>query len=231
MIFGCSLYIIDVVNGRASEFMARPREFDETAVLDAAIQQFWLRGYEATSVRDLADEMGIAGASLYNAFGDKRALYERSLNRYLDQTFRERIRRLEHSLPPRDAIAAFLQEIIKRSLNDKQRLGCLLVNSALESAPLDGELQQIVAMFLNEVESFFLRCVTKGQRDETIPKTQSAEDLARLLLGVLLGIRVLARARPDRKLLEGLVRPVFAMLDNPVPAKRRRKAGPVRCTV
>jgi TetR/AcrR family transcriptional repressor of nem operon len=203
--------------------MARPREFDEAAVLDAAIQQFWLRGYEATSVRDLADQMGIAGASLYNAFGDKRALYERSLNRYLDQTFRERIRRLEHGLPPRDAIVAFLQEIIKRSLNDKQRLGCLLVNSALESAPHDSELREIVATFLTEVESFFLRCVTSGQRDETISKSQSADDLARTLLGALLGIRVLARVRPDRKLLEGLVRPVFALLDNAVPSKRRRK--------
>ena len=56
--------------------MARAREFDEAAVLDAAIEKFWLCGYEATSVRDLADEMYIAGASLYNAFGDKRALYE-----------------------------------------------------------------------------------------------------------------------------------------------------------
>ena len=67
--------------------MARPREFDEAAVLDAAIERFWQSGYEATSVRDLADEMNIAGASLYNAFGDKRSLYERALNRYLDQTF------------------------------------------------------------------------------------------------------------------------------------------------
>ncbi len=204
--------------------MARPREFDEAAVLDAAIQQFWLRGYEATSVRDLADEMGIAGASLYNAFGDKRSLYERSLNRYLDQTFRERVGRFEHSLPPRDAIVAFLQEIIKRSLNDRQRRGCLLVNSALESAPHDEELRQIVGTFLKEVESFFLRCATLGQRDGTIPKAQSAEDLARLLLGVLLGIRVLARARPDRKLLEGLVTPVFALLDSTVPTKLPRKA-------
>jgi TetR/AcrR family transcriptional repressor of nem operon len=50
--------------------MARPREFDVAAVLDAAIARFWRRGYGATSVRDLADEMNIAGASLYNAFGD-----------------------------------------------------------------------------------------------------------------------------------------------------------------
>ena len=84
--------------------MARPREFDEAAVLDAAIERFWQRGYEATSVRDLADEMNIAGASLYNAFGDKRSLYDRALNRYLDRSFRERIRRLEPSLPPREAI-------------------------------------------------------------------------------------------------------------------------------
>jgi TetR/AcrR family transcriptional repressor of nem operon len=85
--------------------MARPREFDEAAVLDAAIDKFWQCGYEATSVRDLAEEMDIAGASLYNAFGDKRALYERAMNRYLEQTFRERIRRLEPSLPPKEAIA------------------------------------------------------------------------------------------------------------------------------
>ena len=210
---------------RAWEIMGRPREFDEATALDAAIQQFWMRGYEATSVRDLADEMGITGASLYNAFGDKRTLYERSLNRYLDQTFRERIRRLELGLPPRDAIVAFLQEIIKRSLNDNKRLGCLLVNSALEATPHDREHQQIVATFLNEVELFFLRCVTSGQRDETISKAQTAEDLARLLLGVLLGIRVLARARPDRKLLEGLVKPVFAALDDAGPRKRPGKSS------
>jgi TetR/AcrR family transcriptional repressor of nem operon len=193
--------------------MARPREFDEAAVLDAAIDRFWRHGYEATSVRDLADEMNIAGASLYNAFGDKRSLYERSLNRYLDQTFRERIRRIEPSLPPREAVIAFLQEIIKRSVTDKQRRGCLLVNSAIESAPHDPKFLDIVATFLTEVEAFFLRCVSKGQGDGTISRAHSAADLSKSLLGILLGIRVLARVRPERKLLEGLVRPVFGLLD------------------
>lgn len=193
--------------------MARPREFDEAAVLDAAIDRFWQHGYEATSVRDLADEMNIAGASLYNAFGDKRSLYERSLNRYLDQTFRERIRRIEPSLPPREAVIAFLQEIIKRSVTDKQRRGCLLVNSAIESAPHDPKFLDIVATFLTEVEAFFLRCVSKGQGDGTISRAHSAADLSKSLLGILLGIRVLARVRPERKLLEGLVRPVFGLLD------------------
>lgn len=194
--------------------MARPREFDEAAVLDAAIEKFWLCGYEATSVRDLAEEMNIAGASLYNAFGDKRALYERALNRYLDQTFRERIRRLEPSLPPREAIIAFMQEIIKRSLTDKQRRGCMLVNSAIESAPHDDTFLEIVGTFLDEVEKFFFRCVSKGQKNRTISKAHSAEDLSKSLLGTLLGIRVLARVKPERKLLEGLLRPIFGLLDD-----------------
>ena len=203
--------------------MARPREFDEAAVLDAAIERFWQSGYEATSVRDLADEMNIAGASLYNAFGDKRSLYERALNRYLDQTFRERIRRLEPSLPPREAIVAFLQEIVKRSLADKQRRGCMLVNSAIESAPRDSKFFDIVAIFLDEVERFFFRCVSNGQKDGTITRAYSAEDLSRSLLGALLGIRVLARVRPERKLLEGLLRPIFGLLDDTLAVRRRSK--------
>src|ERR1700748_567240 len=209
---------------RRLTIMARPREFDEAAVLDAAIEKFWQRGYEATSVRDLDDEMNIAGASLYNAFGDKRSLYVRALNRYLDQSFRERIRRIEPNLPPREAIVAFLREIVKRSLADKQRRGCMLVNSAIESAPHDAEFFDVVAVFLDEVERFFFRCVSNGQKDGSITKALSAKDLSKSLLGILLGIRVLARVRPERKLLEGLLRPAFALFDNAPSAKRRKKA-------
>lgn len=202
--------------------MARPRQFDEAAVLDAAIERFWLRGYEATSVRDLADEMNIAGASLYNTFGDKRGLYERALNRYLNQTFRERIRRIEPARAPREAITVFLQEIIERSLKDKQRRGCMLVNSAIESAPFDPDFLDIVATFLDEVEAFFLRCVSRGQKDGTITRAYSAADLSKSLLGILLGIRVLARVRPERALLEGLARPIFGLLQDKGSARRAK---------
>ncbi len=194
--------------------MARPREFDEIAVLDAAVQCFWAKGFEATSVRDLADEMGMTGASLYNAFGDKRALYRRALDHYVAGSFGERAHRIESRLPPRAAIGAFFEEIIARSLNDKQRKGCMLVNSALELAPHDSEFQKVVAGVLLEVEMFFRRLVQAGQRDGSVARSQPANDLARLLLGVLLGIRVLARTRPERALLEGLVRPVLILLDH-----------------
>lgn len=194
--------------------MARPREFEEAAVLDAAVQCFWARGYEATSVRDLAEQMDIAGASLYNAFGDKRALFRRALSRYVDQGLRERIARLEASLAPRQAIGAFFAGVVERSLADKERKGCLLVNSALEIAPHDPEFQRLVAEAFVAIEAFLRRCVVAGQRAGTIAAAQSAEDLARLMLGALIGLRVLARARPERALLEGVLRPVFALLDD-----------------
>jgi TetR/AcrR family transcriptional repressor of nem operon len=193
--------------------MARPREFDENAVLDAAAQRFWIYGYEATSVRELALGMGITGASLYNAFGDKRSLFQRALARYVETSFGDRVSRFERNLPPLDAIKAFFGEIVERSIRDRDRKGCLLVNSALEVAPHDAEFQAMIAKVLVEVEAFFRRCVHAGQQTGEISAAQPADDLARLLLGVHLGIRVLARTRPERALLEGVVRPALALLE------------------
>jgi len=195
--------------------MARPREFDEAAALDAAMDCFWRDGYETTSVRDLAASMGITGTSLYNAFGDKRSLFRRALQRYADRSTRERIARLESTLAPKEAVRAFLGEIVERSLDDRDRRGCLLVNSALEIAPHDAELGAEVAACLGEIEVFFRRAVTAAQADGSVPPDRDPADLARLLLGVTLGMRVLARANPRRELLEGAVRPALALLDWP----------------
>jgi len=194
--------------------MARPREFDEAAVLDAATDCFWRNGYEATSVRDLAAHMGITGASLYNAFGDKHELFRQVVRRYAERSTRERISRLESSLPPKEAVRAFLGEIVERSTGGDRR-GCLLVNTALEAAPDDPELRAEVAARLAEIEAFFRRAVTAAQRDGSVPPDRVPEDLGRLLLGVTLGLRVLARSTPERDLLEGVARPALALLDWP----------------
>lgn len=199
--------------------MARPREFDEAAVLEAAIQCFWGSGYEATSVRDLAQSMGITSASLYNAFGDKRALYQRALDHYVESRSQERLQRLESQLAPREAISGFFTEIIELSLTDPLHQGCLVVNAALELAPHDSACRCVVAAVFTQLEGFFRRCISAGQRTGSITRLQPADDLARMLLGIQLGIRVLARARPERDLLEGLVRPALALLDSPLPAQ------------
>ena len=162
---------------------------------------FWAHGYELTSVRDLAEQMGITGASLYNAFGDKRSLYRQALQHYLEQTVRDRVARLER-LSPYPAIRAFFDEIIERSVTDRERRGCMLVNSALELAPYDPEFRKIVADEMIFIEAFFRRCIERGQKGGAISTTRSSTELARLLLSVLLGVRVLARTRPQRSVLE-----------------------------
>lgn len=203
--------------------MARPREFDEAAALDAAIQCFWSRGYEATSVRDLADAMGIAGPSLYNTFGGKRTLYRQALEHYVERGFCDRVRRFESQLAPRAAISAFFDEIVELSLADDQRKGCLIVNSALELAPHDPEFQVALASVLRDMEAFFLRCVKAGQDTGTINDALPADDLARMLLGLLMGLRVLARSLPEPELLRGSVRPALALLDATNRPKRRSR--------
>jgi TetR/AcrR family transcriptional regulator, transcriptional repressor for nem operon len=191
--------------------MARPREFDEATVLEAAMNCFWAQGYELTSVRQLAKQMGITGASLYNAFGDKRSLYRQALGHYLEQTMRDRVVRLER-LPPFPAIRTFFDEIVERSVRDKRRRGCMLVNSALELAPYDPEFQKLVAQEMIFIEAFFRRCIEAGQKDGTISAIRPAAELAKLLLSVLLGIRVLARTRPQRAVLEDAANGVLELL-------------------
>src|SRR5229473_4890740 len=96
---------------KAEECMARPREFDEATALDSAIDCFRQRGYHATTIRDLAASMDIGGTSLYNSFGDKRALFVKVLERYLNRSVRARLRRLEESYPPKGVIPAFFKEV------------------------------------------------------------------------------------------------------------------------
>jgi TetR/AcrR family transcriptional regulator, transcriptional repressor for nem operon len=193
--------------------MARPRGFDETAALDAAIECFRLRGYEATSVRDLTACMAIGATSLYNSFGDKRALFIKALERYVDRSVRARLARLESSLAPKDAVRTLIEDVIERSLTDPTRGGCLLINSALEIAPHDPELGTEIAERLGEIEDFFLRSIIAAQTAGTVPRKLNSRDAARLFLGVLLGIRVLARSKPERALLEGVARPALALLN------------------
>lgn len=193
--------------------MARPREFDEAEGLQAAIECFWRHGYEATSVRDLANKMGISTPSLYNAYGDKHALFVQALDWYFDHSARALITRLEDLLPPKRAVRSFFDEIIERSVSDRERRGCFLINSALELAPHDRKLCAVITDRLAEIEAFFHRSIKAGQADGAVPPGRVAKDIARLLLGVLLGIRVLARSNPERALLEGVARPALALLD------------------
>jgi TetR/AcrR family transcriptional repressor of nem operon len=200
--------------------MPRPREFDETAALEAAVECFWRHGYEGTSLRDLTASMGLTPPSLYNAFGDKQQLFSRALEHYLEHGTRDRMRRLEDSVAPREALGRFFSEIIDHSIKDRHRKGCFLVNSALEVAPHHAQCRAVIASQFRAIEGFFERCIVAAQAQKSVAAEIDASATARLLLGALLGIRVLARTIPERDVLEGVARPALALLH---PPRRRRR--------
>lgn len=147
--------------------MARPREFDEAEVLDAAVQCFWARGYEATSIRDLIEKTGVTGASSTMPSATS-ALYHKALDHYVEGSIAARIRRCE-GLTPRAALAAFFDEILERSLSDPQHKGCMLVNAALDVAPHDPAFKDIVAGMLSGMEEFFRPPSRKARPTEASP--------------------------------------------------------------
>ena len=211
--------------------VARPRAFDETQALEAAMDCFWERGYKATSVRDLTERMGIAGPSLYNAFSDKRSLFSCALEQYCSRLTYARIERIEAQLPPHARIAAFLAEVVDKSVDDQQRRGCFLINSAIDVAPHDAELGAIIAGHLEAVRRFFERSLLAARQVGSVATGIDCSREADHLMAVLLGIRVLARTRPERSLLEGIVEAALAPLGLASPVgsghgrQKRQPAG------
>lgn len=192
--------------------MARPKSFDEDKVLDAATECFRRQGLNAASVRDLAEEMGIAGPSLYNTFGCKRALFIQALERYVDCGMRSRFTELEQR-GPRAAIHAFVVDFVERARGAADRGRCLLVNSAMEVDPLDIELAARVADYLGEIEAFLRRNLANARTAGEIPPDLDPEATAAMLLGLLLGMSVLARLRPDATELDGMASAALTLLE------------------
>ena len=180
------------------------KRFDSEAVLDKAMQAFWSRGYEATSMQDLVDCMGINRGSLYATFGDKRSLFIQALRRYDTRERGAWVAALAAAKSPRESILAAFDGAVAAALDQGSRDGCLLVNTALELSPHDDEIAGIVAQGLAEMEAFFRGRIEAGQRAGEIPDTVEAGEAARALLGLFIGLRVLSRSRPEPALLRSL---------------------------
>lgn len=201
--------------------MARPRSFDETAAMDMVVRQFRARGFGATSVRDLEAATGLGVTSLYNAFGGKRALFLAALKHYSDRRTGECLREIERLSSPAERIRTFVARLIEAALGDPDRLGCLVINTAIELGPHDPEIAAIVAGHLGEVEAFFRRNFEAAQEAGEADLSISPADAARSFSTLMFGLRVLARTRPDRDTMEGAVRPLLALLhttDRSLPA-------------
>ncbi|MEO8442678.1 MAG: TetR/AcrR family transcriptional regulator [Betaproteobacteria bacterium] len=181
--------------------MARPREFDSNAALENAMQVFWAKGYQATSLDDLCSATGLGRSSLYAAFGDKRGLYLRSLDRY-EAAGVDRIAKALARPPLRKALAAFLGRMITNIVAGPGRSGCFIGNCAAELAHGDRVAAARVRRSLERVQATFRDALARARARGEIAADSDVDALARFLVAGIQGLRLVGKAKPGRAALD-----------------------------
>jgi TetR/AcrR family transcriptional repressor of nem operon len=177
--------------------MARTKEFDPDAALQGALELFWRRGYEATSMADLVQHLGIGRASIYATFGSKHELYLKALDRYLQLRNPNPIELLSQPGPALPAVRALVQQYAEESACDEQRRGCLVVNAAVERLPGDSAVARRVESSWDTLEVALASALTRARAQGELADDCDPRALARFLLVVLQGLRVLGKGHPD----------------------------------
>ncbi len=194
--------------------MARPLEFETTEVLRNAMVVFWNKGYEAASLADILAATGLSKSSLYATFGDKRALFLAAFKAYQQQRIQHLERILNNGQPARQSMETFFRQVVFHNTGDASHgCGCMTANEAVELAPHDPDVQQMVAEDFKAVEDAFVECLVRGQSEGSIASRQAPRTLARFLVVNLQGLEVMARAKTDQAQLNETVSVMMAILD------------------
>ena len=193
--------------------MARPREFDADTALERAMQAFWAKGFKATSLDDLCAATRLSRSSLYAAFGGKRALLHRSLDRYEEQGIARITAALARPVPVRKAFADFVGDLIDRIVTGPGRRGCFIGNCAAELARQDQATASRVRRSLDRIEATFSEALARARTRGEIAATINVQSLARFLVAGIQGLRLVGKANPDRATLEGIAAVMLRCLD------------------
>ena len=185
--------------------MGRPRGFDETQALERAMHAFWHHGYAGTSLPDLLSAMDIGRSSFYETYGSKRAAFEAALALYEDRVTRRVLDTLARPGPIREVIGTMLSGLVARTLSGEGH-GCLVGNTAVELAPHDPEIRARLAATMTQVEDALTHRLTSAREAGEIAADADPRSLARAVLSVIHGLHVIAKARPDRAVLEDIAR-------------------------
>ena len=193
--------------------MARPREFDADAALDRAMETFWSKGYEATSLDDLCEITGLSRSSLYATFGSKRNLLLRSVDRYVEQRNPRIAAILAQPLPIRDAFGALAQQFIDQIVSGPGRRGCFLGNCAAELPRSDRAALAHVRKGLESTEATFRDALTRAKARGELPVGADVKALARFLTAGFQGLRLVGKVNSDRAVLEDIVTTMLQCLE------------------
>ncbi|MER7016074.1 helix-turn-helix domain-containing protein [Saccharopolyspora sp. NPDC000359] len=191
--------------------MARTKEFDPDVALQRALELFWERGYEATSTAELVSHLGVARASIYATFGDKRQLYLKALERYLRITDESVVEALSAG-SALEGVRRLVDRYAAKAVEDADRLGCMVVNAAVESASRDADVQRLVAASWSFLEASLTSALARARAEGDLPPDRNPRALARMLLVFFQGIQVMGRAPADADRIRDAAAQVCALL-------------------
>ena len=175
--------------------MARPVEFDKETVLINAMEQFWLEGYEASSVQKLLDATDINRGTLYNSFGDKNTFFKSCVEKYNDLLKADIQNTLGNTrLGAWKAIEAYFDTAIVSAPSNQRVLGCLLVNSVCESINWEKDIQKVVKNSMNILRKAMLARTRELEKARQLKRGIKAENAADILMNLYNGLRVSARS-------------------------------------
>jgi len=170
--------------------MARAKSFDPDTALRKAMQLFWRQGYEATSVDDLVQAMGINRASLYGTYGDKRSLFLQALDRYIESVLTPRLDALESASSPLEGLRGLFTELAAFAAGDPQRRGCLVVSAACELGSRDAEVAARLRAHYEAMEVLLARVIARAQDEGEVALDRDPRALAEGLSALIDGLRV-----------------------------------------
>lgn len=168
--------------------MPRPRKFDEADVVGAAREEFWTRGYGATSVDDLTNVTGLGKGSLYGAFGDKHGLFLRALDNYITSALDDvRAQLRDPAYRAYDRLARHIRAQARAVAADTGRRGCMMAKSAAELGAVDDDVERAVERAYAQWRTELAECIKEAQRDGSVDTKQSPQALATTLLAFMRG--------------------------------------------
>ncbi|HEX7767977.1 MAG TPA: TetR/AcrR family transcriptional regulator [Nitrospira sp.] len=194
--------------------MPRPKEFNPDAALEKAMQVFWHKGYEATSMEDLLTAMDINRGSLYATFGDKYELFLKAMDRYCSGGgIGSGISILKQPGPALPLIRRFIDHLLEFGLSDPLRRGCMITNTIMELAPHEKDIAKRVAGRLLLAEEAFFHLLTRAQEEGELDKGKDPRALARVLVTMIQGTIVMIKAGTPAEAVKQTAKTALSILD------------------
>jgi TetR/AcrR family transcriptional repressor of nem operon len=180
---------------------------------------FWRKGYEATTMQDLVEAMGINRGSLYDTFQDKRQLFLAAIAHYTNTQLQKGIACLAVPGSMKGAIAAYFQAMIQEIVANTPCQGCLMTNAIIELSPHDPEIATCLKQALLKLEDAFYAVLVRGVEQGELPPKQNLRILAQYLTVSVQGLWVVAKLEPDALQLQAIVQTILLPLESPESSK------------